>query len=119
MKLGTHLILELVGCANHGTKEEIEPVLIKAARDTGATVLFSHLHGFGEGMGVTGVVILAESHLTIHTWPEYGYAAVDVFVCGDCKPENTIPALLNYFQPKDIHWGICARGIPPDVRNKD
>ncbi len=45
------------------------------------------MHGFGSGAGVTGVALLAESHITVHTWPERGYAAFDVFMCGDCDPE--------------------------------
>jgi S-adenosylmethionine decarboxylase len=52
-----------------------------------ARVLFSHFHAFGEGQGVTGVVLLAESHITIHTWPECGFAAADIFMCGSAQPE--------------------------------
>jgi S-adenosylmethionine decarboxylase len=48
-------------------------------------VLFSHFHAFGEGQGVTGVVLLAESHITIHTWPECGFAAADIFMCGSAR----------------------------------
>ncbi len=82
--LGKHLILELYGCAsetlNH--KEIIESVMVDAAVKAGAEVIHPYFHQFSPH-GISGMVIIAESHLSIHTWPEYGYAAVDVFVCGD------------------------------------
>lgn len=82
--LGKHLILEFYGCArealNH--KEKIETVLVEAAVNAGATVIHPYFHQFSPE-GISGMVMIAESHLSIHTWPEYGYAAVDVFVCGD------------------------------------
>lgn len=57
-----------------------------AAEAGGASVLQAHFHPFGSGKGVTGVVLLAESHITVHTWPEHDYAAFDVFMCGACRP---------------------------------
>jgi len=55
------------------------------------------MHNFGEGSGVTGVVLLAESHISIHTWPELKYAAVDIFMCGACDPQRAIPVLGEHF----------------------
>jgi S-adenosylmethionine decarboxylase len=65
-----------------------------AAKNAGATVLNSWMHHFGEGYGVTGVIVLSESHISIHTWPEEGYAAFDIFMCGNSKPELA----LNYIR---------------------
>jgi S-adenosylmethionine decarboxylase len=68
--------------------KEIEDVLVSAAKEAKATVIESRFHQFNP-FGISGVVIIAESHLTIHTWPEYGFAAVDIFTCGD----QIIPAV--------------------------
>jgi len=82
---GRHLLIECFGAhANLDTKA-LETLLKDSAKAGGATVLSCHLHGFGKGGGVTGVVLLAESHITVHTWPERGYAAFDVFMCGNCE----------------------------------
>lgn len=83
--LGRQLLIELTGCPGHllDDEKELEALLILAAKQTGAEVLQVHFHEF-EPEGISGVVVISESHLTIHTWPEYGYAAVDIFTCGDC-----------------------------------
>lgn len=93
--LGHHLLLELHGCPA-ALLSEIEPIRqrLEGALDrAGATRLSSHFHQF-EPHGVSGVTILAESHATIHTWPEHGYAAVDVFTCGRPDICARIPALV-------------------------
>jgi S-adenosylmethionine decarboxylase len=79
---GTHLIADLFGCSGLDDQALIEAAMRAAVARIGATLIGLHLHGFGEGNGVTGVAMLAESHLSIHTWPEHGYAAIDLFVCG-------------------------------------
>ena len=79
---GRHLIAELHGCSGLADIDLIETTLREAAQAAGATVLEIRLHGFGPGQGVTGVALLAESHISIHTWPEHGYAALDIFLCG-------------------------------------
>lgn len=81
--LGTHLLIELYDCARDLLDDPpgVESLMLLAAKEAGATVVSSHCNRF-EPHGVSGVVILAESHLTIHTWPEHGYAAVDLFSCG-------------------------------------
>lgn len=86
---GTHIILE---CDDVDAKLLMDPVrlqdyLEEAARRSGATILSSHFHHFGGNYGVTGLVMLAESHISIHTWPEMQYAAIDLFMCGSCDPE--------------------------------
>lgn len=80
--LGRHLLLELYDC-NREVLNQVEPVetiLKEAALAANATIIESAFHHFSP-YGVSGVIIISESHLTIHTWPEYGYAAIDVFSC--------------------------------------
>ncbi len=80
--LGRHMLLELFDCPadNLNDTDFIEKALLGICDEIGATTVTSHFHHFAP-LGVSGVVIIAESHLTIHTWPEHGYAAVDLFTC--------------------------------------
>ena len=82
--LGRHILVEYYNCNNDILKDhkKIEELLNEAALLSGATVVTSTFHHFNP-WGVSGAVIISESHLTIHTWPEFGYAAVDLFTCGD------------------------------------
>ncbi|MGI4849719.1 MAG: adenosylmethionine decarboxylase [Janthinobacterium lividum] len=89
---GAHLLADL-----HGVQavlladgRQLERVLKEAALAAGATILSSHFHRFGTGQGVTGVVLLAESHISIHTWPEAGFAAVDLFMCGSAQVHEAL-----------------------------
>lgn len=111
--LGRHLLIEL-GSADPTTLADpstTEQVLRTAATATGATILSGHFHHFGEGSGVTGVLILAESHISIHSWPELAYAALDVFVCGDCDPHKAIPVIQAGFDARQVQIFDCFRGI--------
>ncbi len=82
--LGRHLLIELYGCEPSILDDVagIEEHMRVAARKANSTIVNSTFHRF-DPYGVSGVVVIAESHLSIHTWPEYGYAAVDIFTCGD------------------------------------
>jgi spermidine synthase len=82
--LGRHILVEFNGCSPEilNDVEVIEAAMVDAARKAGATVIQSSFHHFSP-FGVSGVVVIQESHLAIHTWPEYGYAAVDLFTCGE------------------------------------
>jgi S-adenosylmethionine decarboxylase len=79
---GLHLLADLHGAKHLDNAGIIERALRQASHAAGAVVLDVHLHHFGPGQGVTGVALLAESHISIHTWPERNYAAIDIFVCG-------------------------------------
>ena len=84
MSLGLHLLLDVAG-APFSTLDDpvlVETLLVDAVREMGAKVLGIHIHRLSP-QGVSGVVVISESHLTIHTWPERGEAAVDLFTCGD------------------------------------
>jgi len=107
---GTHLLVDIWGATNLNSVKEIEDTLIKAAKESGATVLYSYLHPF-KPYGVSGVVVLAESHISIHTWPERGYAAVDIFMCGNANPYLAIPVLKDFFKPNNIQVNECKRGV--------
>jgi len=112
--LGTHLLLEMVGCKPEflDNKEEICSALLRAATKARATVLGNSFHKFSP-QGVSGVVVIAESHLSIHTWPEFGYAAVDVFTCGDrAMPHRAADYLIEAFAPTRHEIKAIPRGIP-------
>ena len=86
---GIHLLADLYGvdAALLVDSGAIDALLRAGAEAAGARILHSHFHSFGAAMGVTGVVLLAESHISIHTWPEFGFAAADIFMCGDAHPQ--------------------------------
>jgi len=90
---GLHLLADLYEAARLTDAAGIEASLKEAAQAAGATILMSHIHEFDSSGGVTGVVLLAESHISIHTWPEHGFAAVDIFMCGEAKAEAALEVI--------------------------
>lgn len=107
---GMHVLLDLHDATHLEDLAGIEQVLRAAAAACGATVLQTMLHHFGAGCGVTGVALLAESHLSIHTWPERRYAAVDIFLCSNKSAEPAVRVLTDYFQPGRLTRQDVARG---------
>lgn len=97
---GTHLLIDIWGATRLDEPEHIDARLRAAAIATGATILHSHFHHFSPNGGVSGVVVLAESHISIHTWPERDFAALDIFVCGDCDPHLAIPVIQAAFEDR-------------------
>ncbi len=76
----------------------------------GATLLHIHLHHFEPNGGVSGVAVLAESHISVHSWPEANYAALDVFMCGRADPDKCVPVLCDGFKAKRIAVSEVLRG---------
>ena len=107
---GTHLLVDLWDATNLDNPEEIDRILCEAAVVAGATILHSHFHHFSPNGGVSGVVVLAESHISIHTWPERNFAALDIFMCGSCDPYLAIPVLQHFFKPERIVLDEQRRG---------
>ena len=110
---GTHLLLDLWGASNLIDPELIDRTLRDAAEAANATILHSHFHHFGPDGGVSGVLVLAESHISIHTWPERDFAAIDIFMCGVCNPYHSLPVLKDVFAPKTITLSEQRRGLIP------
>ena len=107
---GTHLIIDLIGAERLDDIKLIEKTLRECVTMAGATLLHLHLHHFTPNAGVSGVAVLAESHISIHTWPEREYAALDVFMCGDAKPELCIDVLREAFAADKVVVGEHLRG---------
>ncbi len=109
---GTHLLIDLWGATALDQMETVRRALLDATAACGATLVDLKLHGFAPSNGITGVALLAESHISIHSWPEHGYAAIDVFVCGPCDPYRVVPVLQAAFQPARIQVSEQKRGVP-------
>ena len=107
---GTHLIIDLKGASRLDDLKYIEETLIECIDKSKATLLHIHLHHFTPNGGVSGVAVLAESHISIHTWPEKGYAALDVFMCGDAEPHNAVAVLKEAFSPEHVVVDEIRRG---------
>ena len=113
-KLGTHLLLELweIDQQRLNDADWVRDTLLKAARQANTTVVSQTFHRFAP-QGVSGVVVIAESHISIHTWPELGYAAVDIFTCGDhTMPEQAAGYIVKASQAGRHSVSRRDRGIP-------
>lgn len=108
--VGNHLIIDLWGVINHTDHDEIMNTFAQACEDAGATVLFKHCHSFGEECGTTGVVVLSESHLSHHHWPETHLLSLDIFMCGSAHPELALPRIKEFWQPKLVEVQHLRRG---------
>jgi S-adenosylmethionine decarboxylase len=108
---GSHLIIDLWEAEGLDDRDRIEQALIDAVSAAGATLLHIHLHTFSEGGGISGVAVLAESHISVHTWPERGYAAFDVFMCGNAEPRKALSVFKAAFNPGRIVIGEHKRGV--------
>lgn len=99
---GTHLIIDLFGARRLDDLKHIERTLKRCVEVSGATLLHIHLHHFTPNGGVSGVAVLSESHISIHSWPEANYAALDVFMCGEAKPHLSVAVLKEAFEASDV-----------------
>ena len=115
--IGRHCILELYQCDHTKLNDEafIRTTITSSAKIAGATLINLVTHSF-KPQGVTGLALLAESHISIHTWPEIGYAAVDVFTCGDhTMPEKACKLLFKDFLAKQFSFKNIVREIPSGI----
>ena len=106
---GVHLIVDLHGADGLDDIDLIEATLRRCVEAAQPTLLHIHLHHF-QPNGVSCVVVLAESHISIHTWPDLGYAALDVFMCGKASPDACIPVLREAFKAKRVEVNEILRG---------
>ena len=112
--LGLHLLLELKECNPQllNDLDYIREALLHTAHEAGATVVGESFHRFSP-QGVTGILAIAESHISIHTWPEYGYAAADIFACGvTFQPKNAAEILIRQLESRDPEIIEVQRGLP-------
>ncbi|MBM3944521.1 MAG: adenosylmethionine decarboxylase [SAR202 cluster bacterium] len=113
--LGTHLLLELQDCKPEllDNISHIEKIVVEAALKAGATIVGKSFHKFSP-LGVTGIVAIAESHVSIHTWPEHGYAAADIFTCGDTfDPMGAAQLMIQGLECKSPTITEVKRGFIP------
>lgn len=114
---GNHLLIDFWNARNLDNPDQIDATLRRAAEAAGATILHGHFHHFTPNGGVSGVLVLAESHISIHTWPERHFAAVDIFMCGVCDPNLSIPVMQELFQAGRVEIDAFRRGRVSETRH--
>lgn len=116
MFAGRHFIIDVWGAEGLDDIDLMRNFLLSGTEKCGATLLHMHLHRFSPNDGLSGVAVLAESHISFHTWPELRFGAFDVFMCGDAKPHLLVAVVREFFRPdsievKDFKRG-AVRGVP-------
>lgn len=107
--VGTHIIADLYGCKNLWSNDAVKEILLESAKISHGTVLHTKFHEF-DPQGLTGYILLAESHISIHTWPESGYAAVDVFTCGKTmNPKAAVEYICRKLEAADTKMNVLTR----------
>jgi S-adenosylmethionine decarboxylase len=107
---GVHLIVDLHEADRLDDVDHIEDTLRRCVAAAGATLLHIHVHHFEPNGGVSGVAVLAESHISIHSWPEASYAAIDIFMCGSANPDACVPVLRDAFKTARVAVSELLRG---------
>jgi S-adenosylmethionine decarboxylase len=117
--LGRHAIAEFYDCSQERLEDLgfIRGLMLATAEHIGATIVGESFHTFSP-QGVSGVVIIAESHLSIHTWPENGYAAVDIYTCGGLNPRVGCDYLAEHLQAQDTRLQEVIRGLPEETERQ-
>ncbi|HMK86914.1 MAG TPA: adenosylmethionine decarboxylase [Steroidobacteraceae bacterium] len=109
---GRHWIVEFYGAAGLADARLLRAALRRAVESAGATLIGLKFHRFGRSGGITGVALLAESHISIHSWPEFDYAALDIFMCGHrSRPEKALAALRESLKPRKVRIRRLCRGL--------
>jgi S-adenosylmethionine decarboxylase len=111
---GYHYLIDLFGAQRLTDVAHIRGAVLQAVEAAGATLLSEHFHVFESSGGVSGVAVLAESHISVHTWPERDYAAYDVFMCGDTQPERVASILEAAHCPERTKITPIKRGLVID-----
>ena len=112
--VGKHLLLDMWGVSENKKAEDIENICKEAALVCGADIMFSHFHYFPCGISSSGVLILSASHISWHSWfgkDEGDYLSLDIYLCGDCDPEKSIPVFKESFKPQETIIKIETRGL--------
>ncbi len=114
--IGRHVIAELYGCASDtlNSIDDIRTFMRQAAELVGATVVGETFHRFAP-QGISGSIVIAESHLSIHTWPESGYVSVDIYTCGGLDPHPGIRHLSQVLDAKSVRVQEILRGLPEEL----
>jgi S-adenosylmethionine decarboxylase len=107
---GTHLIVDIWDGKGLDDLKLMEQTLLTAVKACGATLLHIHLHHFNDNGGISGVAVLAESHISVHSWPEIDYCAMDVFMCGVTEPHKAIDIFKTAFQTENVEVRDLKRG---------
>jgi S-adenosylmethionine decarboxylase len=109
--LGRQLVIDAWGCRELNDERSVRSFLEESVKACKARLLSIDTHRFSP-QGISGVAVIAESHISIHTWPEYGYAAIDVFTCGkDVEPYNAIEVIKKFFSPERMTVNEIKRGV--------
>ncbi|MDJ0624816.1 MAG: adenosylmethionine decarboxylase [Candidatus Caenarcaniphilales bacterium] len=117
--LGRHVIADLSGCEPDllSSVSKIQEILEEAVKKAGATIIKSNFHQF-QPIGVSGVILLSESHCSIHTWPEKDYAAIDIYTCGEhVFPQVACEYIAKHLKASEIYISSLERGIKDPVNN--
>jgi spermidine synthase len=111
--VGSHVLADISGSTSPLLDDGagLEALLIRASQEAGATILMSHHHSF-EPQGVTAIVALAESHVSVHTWPEWGGATLDAYTCGIADPEHLIDLVISELAPTNVRRATVPRTVP-------
>jgi S-adenosylmethionine decarboxylase len=107
---GKHIIIDLWNVDFDNNISTLKKIIKKSILVSKATLLHMHLHKFGKEQGISGVAVLAESHISVHTWPERNYIAFDIFMCGDTFPNLAAESIINSLNPKRKNIKVIKRG---------
>jgi S-adenosylmethionine decarboxylase len=111
--VGQHLILDIYTEINNYKLISMRNTMLQLTQtieDSGLTIIGNRYHHFGDGFGFTGVIILSESHFSIHTWPEHGFCAIDLFACGDHDIQKIGDKFIEYFEAASSSCQLIKRG---------
>ena len=108
---GKHIIVDLWRSSFDNKINTLKKMIKEAVKLSRAKIINIHMHRFGKEQGISGLAVLAESHISVHTWPEREYIAFDIFMCGDTNPEIATKYLIKILKPKANKVKIIKRGI--------